>query len=232
VIIQFIFLSNSFIFKNIFYNNNLKIYVLITNFRKTHYHVLTLILIEIYIKLTRIQNTFWTNLIFLNLWYYELLKYLKQVIIICAQYFSVCRKRSKVSQIEIRKLIYTLVEMDITREMQRQVTQPLTLCPLSVRRPPKSMTEMRVRGIGLLYFVWSFLLTHSRTHVHAYVRRAFIEEAHAPHPSGDQTGVAPRISQLYRVALHQWHATPVTSRKWSGRHQNKFTREEENSATV
>lgn len=52
----------------------------------------------------------------------------------------------------------------------------------------------------------------SRTHAHTCVRRAFIEEAHAPHPSG----VAPRISRLSRAVLRQWHVAPVSSRKRSG----------------
>lgn len=79
--------------------------------------------------------------------------------------------------------------------------------PFALFTPAMSMTEIEtIRGF------FSCDPSLSCTHTHVCVRRAFIEEAHAPHPSE----VAPRIPQLSHTALRQWHAAPVTSRKRSG----------------
>jgi len=106
----------------------------------------------------------------MNLWYYELLKYLKQVIIICAQYFSVCRKRSKVSQTEIRKLIYTLVEMNITRwnaEAGDATAHPLPFIYTPAAKVNDWDESTRHWPLVFRVILPSHALTHSRTCVRA-----------------------------------------------------------------
>lgn len=99
----------------------------------------------------------------------------------------------------------------LAREMQRRPLYPL-LFPANVND-----WEREYEASASSFSCDPFL---SRTHACA-CGGAFIDEAHAPHPSG----VTPRISRLSYAVLRQWHAAPATSRKRSDDHQNRSTRD-------